>query len=140
MKKAIELIDALDALERIEDQQKLDRRTYIIDTDPNAPICIRCRYCQQRGFIFECPAHEDFGLHGIVYYKRRGHKARTYGNVPMKDDECQSFEETFPSDNGRITGNRTSICCWPQIGARMSSKDLGHIVSLLEVIDSTCAR
>ena len=93
------LRDAMEALERIKDQRKLDKRMYIVDTDPNAPICIRCRYCQQEGFLFICPLFalpEDekvVGLDGLVYYKRKGHKPKTYPNTPMNDNECDVFEE-----------------------------------------------
>ena len=83
-------------LERIQDEKRQNKRMYIIDTDPNAPICIRCRHCQQRGFLFICPLYENVGLYGIVYYKRREHKPKTYDNVPLNDDECNTFDEMEP--------------------------------------------
>lgn len=96
------LKDKLDVLHRIDHEKKLNKRMYIIDTDPNAPICILCEYCQQRGFLFECPIFalpEDgkvVGQDGMVYYRRRGHKPKTYQNVPMRENDCETFEELKP--------------------------------------------
>lgn len=68
----------------------------IIEMNPNAPLCIMCRFCQgQSRFI--CPIFqfpEDGKIvekHGIVY-SIRGTKPRTYPNVPMKPEECSVFE------------------------------------------------
>lgn len=96
LRELLNLDDKLGMLERIQDEKKLNKRMYIVDTDPYAPICIRCRYCQQRGFIFECAIYENVGLYGIVYYKRRNHKPKTYANVPLKDDRCRTFKEMKP--------------------------------------------
>ena len=87
--------------ERIKDEQKTLKRLTILQSDPNAPICIKCRHCQQEGPRFICPIYqlpEDgkvVGLNGIVYYYRRGHKPKTYQNVPRKSEECESFEPLF---------------------------------------------
>ena len=84
--------------DKISDERRGLQRRYIIDTDPNAPLCINCRYCRQDGFLFHCPIFElsedgkVVGMWGIVYYRRRGHKPKTYLNVPMKNDECEIFE------------------------------------------------
>lgn len=78
-------------LDRIRDEQRAYKTLYIIDSDPNAPLCIRCAFCQQNGFLFICPIFVDVGMDGIVYYRRRGHKSKTYPNTPMKEDECDIF-------------------------------------------------
>lgn len=65
------------------------QRRNIIDLDPNAPLCINCRYCNQSGFLFECVLRDEIG---IVYYRRKGHKSKTYPNAPMKREECKDFE------------------------------------------------
>lgn len=92
LEELLKLHETIEALERIQDHKKLDKRMYILDTDPNAPICIRCCHCQQQGFLFIC-ALEVAGMTGIVYYKRRGHKPITYPDVPNKDNQCNFFEE-----------------------------------------------
>jgi len=87
--------------ERIKDKLTTLKRLPILKSDPNAPICIRCRFCQQQGFLFHCPIYElpedgkVVGLFGDVYYYRRGHKPKTYSNVPMKSEECEAFEPLF---------------------------------------------
>lgn len=79
----------------------LERRLPILRSDPNAPICIRCRHCQQTGFLFHCPIYEleedgkIVGMWGIVYYQRRGHKPITYAGSPMKEEECEAFEPIY---------------------------------------------
>ena len=61
----------------------------------------------QEGFLFICSLYqlpEDgkvVGLNGIVYYRGRKRKGegvtkRTYPNVPMKPDECESYEPMVP--------------------------------------------
>ena len=69
-----------------DDRIGLQRRP-ILDLDPNAPLCINCRFCQQKGFLFVCPLEEE-----LVYYKRKGHKPKTYPNAPTKKEECENFE------------------------------------------------
>ena len=84
--------------DKISDERRGYQRSHIIDTDPNAPLCINCKYCQQKGFLFHCPIFElpedgkVVGLHGIVYYRRKDRKPKTYPNVPLKNDECEIFE------------------------------------------------
>jgi hypothetical protein len=75
-----------------------EHRLPIINTDPNAPICINCIHCQQTGFLFHCPIYElpedgkVVGMFGIVYYRRKGHKPITYPDTPMKSKECEAFK------------------------------------------------
>lgn len=97
-----EITDALDNVEKIRHEKLLNKRLYITETDPNAPICILCEYCYQNGFLFECPIFslpEDgkvVGMDGLVYYRRQGHKPKTYTNVPMKEEECEAFSPLIP--------------------------------------------
>lgn len=84
--------------DKIKDEQRAYKRLYIMETDPNAPLCINCRFCQQSGFLFICPIFqlpedgEVVGNLGIVYYRRKGHKSKTYPNVPTKPEECSVFK------------------------------------------------
>ena len=84
--------------EKASDERKGLQRRYIIDSDPCAPLCINCRWCQQSGFLFHCPLFElpedgkVVGNDGDVYYRRKGHKPKTYSNVPMKREDCEIFE------------------------------------------------
>lgn len=84
--------------DKIKDEKKASKRLYIIDTDPNAPLCINCRFCEQTGFYFMClifqlpEIGEVVGNFGLVYYRRKGHKPKTYPNVPLKSEECNAFE------------------------------------------------
>jgi hypothetical protein len=68
-----------------------------MDTDSDAPICILCENCEQKGFLFKCPVFslpEDgkvVGKFGFVYYRKQGHKPKTYHNTPKEEDQCESF-------------------------------------------------
>jgi hypothetical protein len=98
----------LDKLEKIEHEKKLNKRRHIMDTDPNAPICILCEYCQHNGFLFECSIFslpEDgkvVGSYGHVYYRRQGHKPKTYDNTPMEEKECEMFSPLIPLTKEQI--------------------------------------
>jgi len=76
-----------------------EHRLSIIKTDPNAPICIICEFCEQTGFLFHCTIYElpeedekSVGEFGNVYYWRKGRKPKTYPNTPQKSIECESFQ------------------------------------------------
>ena len=73
----------------------------ILEKDPTAPICVNCKHCQQTGFLFHCPLYElpedgrVVGQSGDVYYIK-GKTMKTYPNVPMKSEECESYVPITP--------------------------------------------
>ena len=89
----------------VEQRRARDRSRMILD--PEAPICLNCRYCQHEGIYFVCPLYqwpEDgkiVGLNGIVYYYRKGKEGtdfikKTYDNVPMKPSDCEEYTQLIP--------------------------------------------
>jgi hypothetical protein len=96
------LTDAVDRWGKLEDTKKEKRLRTIYESDPNAPICLRCQNMVQEGVRFHCPLYEDpeenekvVGQFGDVYYFRKGIKPITYPNVPMASTDCRSFERAW---------------------------------------------
>jgi hypothetical protein len=90
--------------EKAGDDKRVIKRLPIIISDPDAPLCINCVYCEQQGFLFICTQFllpEDgkvVGESGIVYYSRKGHISRTYLNTPMKGEDCELFIPLIPPE------------------------------------------
>ena len=100
------LRELLEEYEYNNEQIRAIKRSRLI-LDPEAPMCLNCRYCQHEGIYFVCPLYqwpEDgkiVGLNGIVYYYRKGKGGidfikKTYDNVPMKPSDCEEYTQLIP--------------------------------------------
>ena len=97
-----ELTHLVDMWGKFEDDRKDIRLRGTYTRDPNTPICLKCQNSVIQGFLVHCPLFElpeedekVVGQYGDVYYFRKGHKPKTYPNVPMEAADCKSFERAW---------------------------------------------
>ena len=86
------------------EERRFLRRIRILISEKEAPLCINCVYCSQKGFLFKCGLFhlpEDgkvVGNFGYVYYYRKGHKPKTYPNTPKNEKECEAYKPLVPRE------------------------------------------
>lgn len=88
--------DAIDITEAIEEDRKLAKRVNILNSSPNAPVCLLCRWCYQQGFLFWCIISEE-----LVYYKRKNF-SKSYEPMFKKESDCANFESLIPLNKERV--------------------------------------